>query len=509
MIRTVYDGFVLTKRGPTLCVSPLLRSQKRRFGKRPFQLGTERVGVKREAVIVRMCSVHGASVLVGAAKDRCAVDVIHIAVAVLPRVAVGVENDIPARKILRVGTVKVDAGDHEIGDLWVRGADCTVEFAVRVAQVLRVRRVVVIIRDESAHIERSKVVDHRILRLPAARKTEVDVIQSRAARDDVLVAVSGARGATALRDGTAVVDDGRAVAVAKPLADRCIVPRADQERIDPCVEREIDGDVPQISRGKTDRCLVAVRNVKRRHKGAEIAGGSRCGIIDIEVKSCGACERDVRHFADAVHGGMDGDQVGIGGEANPPACCIIGKLGNARADRCGNRFGHPTKGNRIFIVVKPVDGKGGLPHIVPCDIRVGHCFRNMKICVDFIQRKLFHSGNSFLFWQFWQYGIAARQKYKVIATGETVRYTPPDAFMLSAFPLYFITPTPKSQYFFQKAKQEGRAEVAMCGAFSAGNLLFRYRNGSAHQGGFWNMIMRNYDIAKCGRQHFFVVCNTI
>ena len=64
------------------------------------------------------------------------------------------------------------------------------------------------------------------------------------------------------------------------------------------------------------------------------------------------------------HNGLDDDVGGVGGKAHAPACGVGVQLQHVFTDRCGNVLGHTAKIGWGEGIVKAVDLKGGLAHVV-------------------------------------------------------------------------------------------------------------------------------------------------
>ena len=78
-----------------------------------------------------MTSVGGAHILVGTSEHTRSVNIIYVLVAVGTGETVGIHDHVPTENVFIVGTVKIHAGDHDIGNIGMRGADLFVHLSYK------------------------------------------------------------------------------------------------------------------------------------------------------------------------------------------------------------------------------------------------------------------------------------------------------------------------------------------------------------------------------------------
>ena len=112
--------------------------------------GQQRAVEAVEAKVGGMAAVHGAVLALVACKKRGTVHEVYVGIALGNRLLVGLHDDGAARAF--VGRVVViGLGEHDVGNVWVRGANATVQLFMRSGKMLHGGRVVVVVRDEYRH----------------------------------------------------------------------------------------------------------------------------------------------------------------------------------------------------------------------------------------------------------------------------------------------------------------------------------------------------------------------
>ena len=99
------------------------------------------------------------------AEKRRAIDEIHVFVAVRTCIVVGIQNDVAAFDVERVGIDRheIGLGDHDIGKIGVRFSDHAVKVQMRFLQIFPIGCVVVVVANENAHGQLGNVACHAFL----------------------------------------------------------------------------------------------------------------------------------------------------------------------------------------------------------------------------------------------------------------------------------------------------------------------------------------------------------
>ena len=190
-----------------------------------------------------MTSVHGAVLAVFLPEKRLSVEKINVFVTVSQCVFVGFPNDLHAQRTLCVA-FRARSSDQKDGGVFSYRAVGFIKGQMRVGKIFCRRRVVVVIADKHAAINGRQVVCDGFFRLRVSAETEIDVIRVRPFGDESLITVIGTGSASALRDGRAVIEDGRDIPIGFSPSDAAAFFEADRERGNIVIERKIEDIIP-------------------------------------------------------------------------------------------------------------------------------------------------------------------------------------------------------------------------------------------------------------------------